>query len=263
MGCLKLQTEGWRFIPADSADGTPPSRGAGLCLNFPKGKTSTYDDDGNCTSAVLNNSQWTLAFNAENRLIKATSGTTTLEFKYDYKGRRVEKKVIENGTTTKHEYFVYDGYKQIEKLDALNSNAVVQKFVWNGEKILSVNNGTDTYYYTRDANKNVSELIDATGNVVAHYEYSPFGKLTVSTGTYADDNPFRFSSEYADNETGLVYYNHRYYSPELGRWLSRDPIEEKGGYNLYAMVGNDPVGGWDWGGTGEITTIFEIGRAHV
>ena len=46
-------------------------------------------------------------------------------------------------------------------------------------------------------------------------------------------------------ETGLVYYNYRYYSPELGRWLSRDPIEEQGGYNLYGMVGNNPVIQWD------------------
>lgn len=43
-----------------------------------------------------------------------------------------------------------------------------------------------------------------------------------------------------------MYYNFRYYSPELGRWLSRDPIEEKGGYNLYGMVNNNPVDYWDW-----------------
>ena len=41
-----------------------------------------------------------------------------------------------------------------------------------------------------------------------------------------------------DDETSLVYYNYRYYSPELGRWLSRDPIEEEGGWNLYAMEMN-------------------------
>jgi RHS repeat-associated protein len=63
-----------------------------------------------------------------------------------------------------------------------------------------------------------------------------FGKLLNSQGPLADENPFRFSSEYFDQETGLVYYNFRYYSPDLGRWLSRDPIEEEGGVNLYAMV---------------------------
>ena len=51
-------------------------------------------------------------------------------------------------------------------------------------------------------------------------------------------NPFRFSSEYFAPETGLVYYNYRYYSPDLGRWLSRNPIAKQGGWNLYGMVGN-------------------------
>jgi len=51
--------------------------------------------------------------------------------------------------------------------------------------------------------------------------------------------------KYFDEETGLVYYNYRYYAPQLGRWISRDPIEEQGGYNLYAMIGNNPMWGWD------------------
>ena len=63
-----------------------------------------------------------------------------------------------------------------------------------------------------------------------------------------DACPFLFSSEYLDSETGLVYYNYRYYSPELGRWTKRDPIGEDGGLNLYAMVGNDSVSKIDiWG----------------
>lgn len=94
-----------------------------------------------------------------------------------------------------------------------------------------------------------SRLSDESGNVVAHYEYSPFGSLTKTEGAYAASNPFRFSSEYFDEETGLVYYNYRYYNPELGRWISRDPIEEQGGYNLYGMIGNNPLYGWDILGT--------------
>ena len=46
MGCLNLQTEGWRFVSAQSAEGIPPSRGAGLCLDFPKGKANTRDPIG-------------------------------------------------------------------------------------------------------------------------------------------------------------------------------------------------------------------------
>ena len=71
---------------------------------------------------------------------------------------------------------------------------------------------------------------------------APFGNIIRSTGDAADDNPFRFSTRYYDQETGLYAYPKRYYDPELGRWLSRDPAEELGGDNLYAFVLNDPIG---------------------
>ena len=63
----------------------------------------------------------------------------------------------------------------------------------------------------------------------------------MATGTMAVSNPIRFSTKYRDNETGLYYYGYRYYSPSLGRWISRDPIDEQGGLNLYGFVNNDPV----------------------
>ena len=85
------------------------------------------------------------------------------------------------------------------------------------------------WYPTYDANGNVSEYIDNNGNTVAHYEYSPFGRLTAATGDKAADFNHRFSTKYQNNQTGLYYYGYRYYSAELGRWLSRDPIGEIGG----------------------------------
>jgi len=63
------------------------------------------------------------------------------------------------------------------------------------------------------------------GSVVAQYEYGPFAEPLRATGPLAADNPFRFSTKYTDLETGLIYYGYRYYSPSLGRWLSRDPVE--------------------------------------
>ena len=61
-----------------------------------------------------------------------------------------------------------------------------------------------------------------------------------------DECPFLFSSEYLDSETGLVYYNYRYYSPELGRWLTKEPLEEWGSENLYSFVSNAPLFFWDY-----------------
>jgi len=57
-----------------------------------------------------------------------------------------------------------------------------------------------------------------------------------STGPMADVFPHRFSTKYYDAETDLYYYGYRYYSPSLGRWISRDPIEEQGGMNLFVFV---------------------------
>ena len=146
--------------------------------------------------------------------------------------------------------FVYDGYKLIEELNALNNNAVLRRYTWSPVGLdtpVSVYDASAnaTYYYNTDANKNITELTDATGTVVAHYEYSPFGKVLVANGAYASINPFRFSSEYHDDESGLVYYNYRYYSPELGRWMSRDPIGERGGWNLYIAFNNSSVNAID------------------
>ncbi len=69
----------------------------------------------------------------------------------------------------------------------------------------------------------------------------PFGEVLRSTGPMARANPFRFSTKYQDDETDLLYYGHRYYSTSTGRWLSRDPIEEKGGRNLYCFVRNNAI----------------------
>jgi len=74
----------------------------------------------------------------------------------------------------------------------------------------------------------------------------PFGEVLRATGPMAKANPFRFSTQYQDDETDLLMYVHRPYSACQGRFLSRDPIEEEGGENLYGFVGNAPSDNWDW-----------------
>jgi len=97
----------------------------------------------------------------------------------------------------------------------------------------------------------------STGSVAAAYEYSPFGEQLRADApdSVVADQPFRFSTKYTDSETGLVYYGRRYYSPGQGRFVGRDPIEEKGGTHLYAIVWNNPINKWDYlgmcGGPGQ------------
>jgi RHS repeat-associated protein len=58
----------------------------------------------------------------------------------------------------------------------------------------------------------------------------------------AKANPLRFSTKYQDDETDLLYYGYRYYNASTGRWLSRDPMQERGGVNVYSFLSNDSVG---------------------
>ena len=133
----------------------------------------------------------------------------------------------------------------------MNNNAQLRRYTWNAPEtgldtplaVYDVATAT-SYFHRTDANKNVIALTNASG-LKAWYEYSPFGVTLTASGDAAELNPFRFSSEYADSETGLVYYNYRYYNPELGRWLSRDPIAEEGGENLYGFVGNSNLNSFD------------------
>jgi RHS repeat-associated protein len=198
----------------------------------------TYDPDGNMTS----DGKWNYTWNAENRLIVAESADKRLEFAYDYIGRRVSKQVytgsVGNWTLASESKYVYDGYYQIAEFDG--SDNMLRSYLRVGGEIYAVTdtNQSATYFYMTDGNKNVMALVDASGNVQADYTYDPFGRIVSKSGAYADANAFRFSSEFHDTETNLVYYNYRYYSPDLGRWTKRDPIGENGGVNLYGFVNN-------------------------
>ena len=75
----------------------------------------------------------------------------------------------------------------------------------------------------------------------ANHEYAPHDNLTLQSDSEASQNPINSSSKYLYNETSLYYYGYRYYMPETGRWLSRDPIGEMGGNNLCAAFANNPV----------------------
>ncbi len=196
--------------------------------------TPTYDFDGNMLSMKLSSGEWTATWDCENRLISLEKSDMRLEFKYDYMSRRVEKKVFTgsagNWTPASCERYVYNGYRQIERISVDGENqTIIQRFAWSlydQLRLIADISSSTTYSVHHDANRNVTELTAPDGSLAAHYEYAPFGGLTASSGSYADSNPFRFSSEYFDSETSLVYYNFRYYSPDLGRWLSRDYYED-------------------------------------
>ncbi len=238
-----------------------------------------HDADGN----LISDGRWTYTWDGENRLIAMESHAPApaeskrrLEFVYDSQGRRLRKRVSAwNGTAyvlQSERRFVYDNWNLVAELDA--ADAVLGEYVWGldvtgtltgaggvGGLLLLRQNG-DTHYPCYDGNGNITALIHASdGSVTARYDYGPFGEPLTVWQTSAVDNPIRFSSKYTDSETGLVYYGFRYYSPELGRWPNRDPIEERGGINLYGMVGNDAVNNTDE--LGLKITKYSVGAALI
>ena len=111
--------------------------------------------------------------------------------------------------------------------------------------LLYTKRGGAVYVPLYDANGNVMQYVDSSGAVVASYAYDAFGRTLAAAGPLADAFPYRFSTKYHDAETGLIYYGYRFYSPSLMRWLSRDPLEEEGGLNLYQFCGNAAVDRFD------------------
>lgn len=237
----------------------------------------------------------TFVWDAENRLIEVrpslaegslpTDGSALrISFKYDYLGRRVQKKVEAwtagspaSWQVTALRRYVWNGWLPVLELDAADENAVLRKFTWGRDLsgtldgaggiggLLAVHDTTVStgvdYVFCYDANGNVGQIIDlgettAAASLKARYEHDPYGRVIGpdddddgdwrdDAGAYASTNAWRFSTKQWEDETGLGYWGYRYYDPRRGRWINHDPIEEHGGPHLYAYVGNTPVGTYD------------------
>lgn len=193
--------------------------------------TPQFDDDGNQTLVKTATGIWSVTYNGENRPILWTQGTNTIAMSFDRMGRRVTKNT---------QQFVYDGYLQIANFELQTSNIALQAFVWDPTEPVATRPivwfcGTSAAYYTHDGNKNVSEVATADGDVSAHYEYAPFGSVFVMYGEDSQSNLWRFSSEYAEDDTVTVYYNYRHYEPLMGRWMSRDRLFD---FDCYRFISN-------------------------
>lgn len=209
-----------------------------------------HDADGNLIQDVLNK----YVYDAENRLVEVTDldDVALGMYEYDYLSRRIKRTKTVGGTATW--LYVYDGWNPlVEYTQGTYAINVNKRYTWGKDLsggmqgaggvggLLSLSFGGNTYYPTYDGNGNVSEYLNSSGSVVAHYEYDAFGKTVVANGSMHTLFGHRFSTKRLNSETGHYYYGYRYYAPETGRWINRDPIEEDGGYNLYGFVDNNGV----------------------
>ena len=200
-------------------------------------KTLEYDLNGNLNSqrspdgTVLQAYQW----DAKNRLVKILEGTQETEFAYDRKDRRVLKIERTHGSEISRTHYIWEG-SNIVQSRAADASTLQRNYFQQGFQESAQN-----YYYTKDHLGSIREVVASDGiTIEAAYDYSPWGEVTKIAGTGVESD-FLYTGHFYHGESDLHLTLYRAYNPELGMWLSRDPIAENGGINLYAYVGNDPI----------------------
>lgn len=229
------------------------------------GKTKLDDDD---------QTTWNYEYDYDNRLIKVTrveeDEIKLISFKYDPFGRRIEKRVeeIEEGEVEIKVYtYVYDNEDIIleylirqEDEDEDEKTELTRYIHGPGiDEPLAIEQKGKLYFYHTDGLGSIVSLTDIRSKVVQSYEYTSFGELKKYGGKVK--NSFTFTGREWDKETGLYFYRARYYDPETGRFITKDPIGFAGGdVNLYGYVSNNPVNFVDpWGLNPSATTWAGVG----
>ncbi|NWC26030.1 RHS domain-containing protein, partial [Pseudomonas tolaasii] len=175
-------------------------------------------------------------YDCQHRLIGITRPDgQTASYRYDPFGRRISKTV--DGKTTE---FFWQGDKLIAEHHADRHRSYIYEPDSFGPK------ATQPFYYQLDHLGTPQELTTPNGEIVWSAHYKAYGKISRLDASKID-NPLRFQGQYFDPESGLHYNRHRYYNPDLGRYLTPDPVKLAGGINAYQYVPNptgwvDPLG---------------------
>jgi RHS repeat-associated protein len=193
-------------------------------------RTLTYDYIGSLTN---DGSARTFEWDGANRLVAINYTGTTMRSEFSYDGLSRVAKIVEKtaGNIISTRKVVWDGNEKCEFRNA--ASAVTLRLYAQGQHA-----GTTAYFYTRDHLGSIREMFSGGGTVVARYDYDPYGRSTTAIGTTPTD--FNFTGLYRHSMSNLDLATYRAYDPDLGRWVSRDPIGEDGGLNLYHYTWNNP-----------------------
>lgn len=242
----------------------------------------TYDSAGNITGIQLPSGGKSLSYNNINQLTQVSGAT----YRHDANGNLIEddqrtyqwdaeNRLVSIGykaNSTQKTDFRYDGLgRRIAIIDKSAANTTETRYLWCGDTLCQARTAADVvsrrYYpegevwpqggtrlfYARDHLGSVRDVLAApTGGKVAGYDYDAYGNSTQTSGRVGVD--FRYAGMFYHPQSGLYLTHFRAYDPRTGRWLSRDPIEEQGGINLYGYVFNNPVNLVD--STGKAVDIF-------
>lgn len=218
-----------------------------------------YDTDGN----LVRDDRFVYSYDAENRMISSrpiapSEGDLAVVNAYDHKHRRIVKRVErfdgEEWQTSETHTFVWDDMNIVlERIVFVDGTTHACEYFWGNDLsgteqgaggvggLLAVSIDGTFFIPCYDHNGNIVCYVSESGTIAAQYVYDPYGNVIEAVGSNVDIFSFGFSTKYLDRETGMLAYQLRYYLPDHGRWLNRDPIEEQGGENLYGFCKNRPV----------------------
>ncbi len=203
----------------------------------------SYDLNGNLITDGTNTYSW----DARNQLALIT-GSVLVSPQYDAFGRRTLNPAGQN--------LLYDGGNLVQEQSGGSVTANLLTGLGIDERFVRTDSSGDHSYLIDGLNSTVA-LTDSNANAAAQYTYDPFGNTTM---TGASTNVQEFTGRENDG-TGLYYYRARYYSPQMGRFISEDPMQFRADVNFYSYAGNAPTEfidpqGWD-------KTIFDGGFMSV
>ncbi|MCD6380650.1 RHS repeat protein [bacterium] len=194
----------------------------------------TYDAAGNMT---VDPNGYQYSYDYENRIIEIedSGDTTVAEYAYDALGRRI-KTVSYDSAGSAATYFYYNDQWQV--LAEYDGTSFGNSFVYGNyiDEVLVMNDGTNDYYYAHDHLYSPVALMETDGDVVERYEYDAYGKVHVLDTDFSDDadglsdvgNPYLFTGRRLDvldsGNLKIMYYRNRYYHPEIGRFMTHDPL---------------------------------------
>ncbi|WP_411845739.1 RHS repeat-associated core domain-containing protein [Roseibacillus persicicus] len=228
--------------------------------------TPAYDNNG----SLLNNGRLQFEWQERNRLDRVTeiSSGKSSHYRYDALGRRLEREDYDNtGALVKVTRFLFNGWNCIAEFESLSSgetSAFSRKriYTWGLDNsgsldgaggvggicsVVEEDDSSNPLFYINDGNGSIVAIYDINNSLRSSYEYGPYGELIFSQGNYSVINSILFSGKYRNSYIGGVdYFGYRFYDSSIGRWLSRDPLNNIDGFNLYGMVENDPLNRWDF-----------------
>ena len=212
--------------------------------------TFTYDEMGNTLTKSNGTNTWSYTYDKRNQLTQVDLNQQTIaQYTYDGDGRRIKKtEWIESLQQYQDIAYIYSGINVIYEKNITTGQSASYIYGPTGRVAKNIDELTD--YYHTDHLGSTRLITDESGSIVTEVKYEPFGDSTL---TGKEDNHLYTGKE--KDSTGLYYYGARYYDPQIGRFISRDPRFGRLGnpqtLNRYVYVLNNPLKYRDSTGHGE------------